>query len=711
MQEYDFRPIAKHTLRARSLSSAARLWVLKTDTHPPRDMVHAYLGKGMFIVRSVSLVEYTGHYAPLEAVHKHRPGLNTTLGVVVRCIDAHSAPHGLGAQVLSARRVFIPGPLDAAQLRYLGSSHNVLWIDAVKPLAHHALASRRALFLAAPADAPQGGRMMVSDTALDTSHCAFGGGAYSNGTLSLSGALPSLPDLGGKILGVVRVEYSPGAYTDPAPTDGTHGTATAGAAVGQVCAGESGVAPGARLLFVALQGPGGGLYVPPDLGSAYALAASMNVSVHSMSWGSTYADGEYDDYSHQTDEYARQYDVANFYSAGNSGPGLASSPATGKNGASVGAALSAAADFPGFSAQQRAAQPELYAWDSVASFSSVGPLADGRRAPTLVAPGVAVVVPYAFALAAPGHTDMERASGTSFAGPAAAAAAAAAQQTYFEATGQRMSAALTLATMIAAARPTTRVVAVGQSALMLAPGADMSFGFPLLDLPSMILQDRLESNYSMCFNATGPTMVAIVWQDPAAFPFAKPTLINDLDLFVVVGGVEYTGNDHLDNKERVVFNATGPVRVVVRSNGMIHDGAQLFGLAISGGVLVPGDCGACLLTDRDGLCLDDGTLAPLPDDAGPACPTDFYPSAGTCVCFPARACAGSAQAASCVDGSFSACAEVEFTLPPVVEDDAGTQAGLALGAIGAIVFAVFVILVAIALVGMQMGRGGKTRSD
>jgi len=58
----------------------------------------------------------------------------------------------------------------------------------------------------------------------------------------------------------------------------------------------------------------------------------------------------------------------------------------------LGASLSDQANFPHYDAGQRAAAPYLYSFGSVASFSSVGPTEDGRRAPTVVAPGVSMRV-------------------------------------------------------------------------------------------------------------------------------------------------------------------------------------------------------------------------------------------------------------------------------------------------------------------------------
>lgn len=85
--------------------------------------------------------------------------------------------------------------------------------------------------------------------------------------------------------------------------------------------------------------------------------------------------------------------------------------------------MSDPAAFPGYSAAQRAASPELYSWQSVADFSSVGPLADGRRGPLLMAPGVSVMVAYAFAGATGEHDDYVYEAGTSFSAPAVAGAA------------------------------------------------------------------------------------------------------------------------------------------------------------------------------------------------------------------------------------------------------------------------------------------------
>ena len=130
-----------------------------------------------------------------------------------------------------------------------------------------------------------------------------------------------------------------------------------------------------------------------------------DVSVHSASWGASQGDGAYDWQAYEMDTNAYENDILLVASAGNEGPYLVSSPATAKNCISVGASLSDQANFPHYDAGQRAAAPYLYSFGSVASFSSVGPTEDGRRAPTVVAPGVSVQVAYALADPAPGHED------------------------------------------------------------------------------------------------------------------------------------------------------------------------------------------------------------------------------------------------------------------------------------------------------------------
>jgi len=332
-----WRPLDASTRRARSLSSLPRLWFVQTSTHP--DAPLAFVGNSTFLVKSADLADSDGRYAPVEAYHKYRNTLNTTLGIVIKCIDVR-LPFKYGKpRILSANRVYMPGPMHLNIIDLIAQSTNVLWIDAYRPAKHHALASRRALLETNPLSPPfgYGGRQFITDTGLDLLHCMF----YDNmsvpfGVLNLTGGLPSFHGAG-KVLGVMPVEYAPGLFTNGSTYESAHGTMTAGVMAGYYCADNMGVSPGSQFLFMDITGPGETLNTPSDWTRSFTVAFQTNLSIHSASWGTEDGDGLYDDLAAQFDEFAIEFDLLHVISAGNDGPGLVSSPATLKNGLTVGA--------------------------------------------------------------------------------------------------------------------------------------------------------------------------------------------------------------------------------------------------------------------------------------------------------------------------------------------------------------------------------------
>lgn len=224
-----------------------------------------------------------------------------------------------------------------------------------------------------------GATILVSDTGLDLSHCAF----YHASPTPIIRHIPGLTKPNGAI-------------------QGAHGTATAANAVGLECvAGIAGQAPGAPLIFCDLsyinQTNTEDLVVSSDF---FVDCLSGNIQVHSASWGFVGEDGQVNDFTVMLDQYTygNQYTI-HFYAVGNDGNGQAGSPpSTGKSPLSIGAV-----DYSG----------------KLASFTSNGNLADGRPSPLLYAPGVGVYVAYAFAYP-PGsanHMDYAQGDGTSFATP------------------------------------------------------------------------------------------------------------------------------------------------------------------------------------------------------------------------------------------------------------------------------------------------------
>ena len=700
--EIRFKILSREEKRERMLSvRGSKLWILRTSSIPPE--VHAYVGPRTYIVRSDMLAEYTGEYAPLEAQHKYPFNMNTSLGIIIRCIDVAELQY-VSPIILSKQRAFLKGPISNRVLNAVASQSTVLWISPVQRFKRHLASSRILLYGQLNGGQGRGERMMITDTGLDPLHCMF----YPNtstGVLGMTGPPPLLSP-SDKVL-ITSVEYAPAQFTNASTYDDAHGTATAGVAAGQVCDGNQGVASQAQILFLdysgfCADGSRDCLYVPSDMSYSFAAGYVNNCSVHSASWGGA-PGGYYDDYSHQFDDAAWRYDLLQVVSAGNDGPtGIEGSPATGKNSLSVGASLSFPAAFPGW---DTAANPTLYDYDSVAMFSSIGPLLDGRRAPVLLAPGVAVEV--AYALAEPGiipHDDYVYESGTSFSAPAVAGLALLIDEYQRNATGHRASASMKIAAMIAWARPASRVVQVDFAtqtvAVLQGAPASMAYGVPLFLANNTIFIDNATvnaTNERLAFCFVPPSglrlNIALSWIDLAAFPYASEPLINDLDMFVIHDGNEYSTANHVDPSELIVIGQTSGtlIRVVV-SPVVLTTPSQAYSIAIAGWAGPTFDCGTCLLSDGVG-CSSNGTfLSPLqqscpnglvyngsaciqpqtlggtcsvPHGTGlysPAClpvscDTNYFLSLGGCVCLPAMVCPNGG-AVQCVNNTFPQCPQV-----------------------------------------------------
>ncbi len=618
-----WKSLGAPTARARRLNGLKRLWLVQTNEHPAEPL--AFLGQNTFVVRSASLDEFTGNYSHFRAEYKYPAGLNASQGVLVKMVTAHRAHARIKHSKLGETKGHVPGPLSREDVHELAESENVLWISPYREHKRHALASRSVLMggtIAASTTLQQGTGtiLLVTDTGLDTAHCMFyDGHGVPVSPLYHSGALPTFAGAG-KVLGVMPFEYAPGVFTDPTPYADAHGTSTAGVAAGYACAGNEGVAPGTRFLFMDLSYAADSLVTPRSWHRAFSVAAAHGVSVHTASWGSTLADGVYDGQAHEFDEYAREFDLLHVVSAGNDGPYLVASPATAKNCISVGASMSTAADFIHFDADERADAPLLFDLTTGANFTSQGPTLGGRRAPLVFAPGVAVQVAYALAAGTPGHDEYVYESGTSFAAPAVAGAALAIDEFFLNATGVRASAAMKMAALIVGNRPIARFVGVGTTTVTLSPStpADISYGVPLLHVDDTLMLDRMQTTgdrAAYCFTATATTVsVALAWLDVAILPGVYPELVNDLDLVVSVNGTEQTLNNHLDNTESLTVAAEVgmAVRVVVSVLGLVSSGAQNYSLALVGASPSGAPCGTCLSSDRTGCAV--GEL-PVCDDA------------------------------------------------------------------------------------------------
>jgi hypothetical protein len=519
--------------KGRVLSSTSRtalpkLKILKRKNPPS---IHfAVLGPQLYLVPTAYVpFEPNDEHAVYESIYKYPAHIvndtvfvvhispNTTLHPFVYP-GCTSSPYILNRYILNCTYAPI--------VSQVAEHEDVLWLAAYPRIQFSSIRTRGLLLPPLPRLGNHalgngtGMRIVITDTGLDTSHCAF---------VDLKGTVP----LGyidenahQKVLGILDI---PGV-TDFYANRGAHGTAVTGIAVGNPCFGESGVAPAAKVVFEDFSPAGVETIMIPKTtfySTLEMLHRTYNVTVHSGSWGSIGHYGEYDDLCNIVDTL--QYNNRRFvlvFSCGNDGPDKACvSPSTAKSVLSTGAIL--------------------YDLTKQAYFSSNGRLADGRRAPLVTAPGWAVNAPFALdTLTDLDHADYAQVYGTSEAAPGIAGLVLVLQEYYTRVYGVLPSAALVTAIFLSHAIPPTEIVDIALSPLT---GINITtFGTPLLLDPDrlysiddivLVESENAETRQSRCFqlNQTQVTAynLSVVWTDVPAFPGASQTLVNDIDVVVI----------------------------------------------------------------------------------------------------------------------------------------------------------------------------------
>ncbi|NJL28316.1 MAG: S8 family serine peptidase, partial [Thermoanaerobaculia bacterium] len=395
-----------------------------------------------------------------------------------------------------------------------------------------------------------------------------------------------------------------------------HGSHVAGSAAGDNLANPithdtgDGVAPGAKLVIQdcgfqtnnCADCPGIGCPVV-DLNPIFQQPYTQGARIHTNSWGDDENNptGGYTAGSQDADEFMWNHkDFLLLFAAGNSGPGTTTvySPSTGKNVVSVGATLR------GTSAE------------SMASFSSCGPSADGRIKPDITMPGSSIVSANSDNNTGSNNCNTLSLSGTSMASPATAGAAALVRQYFtdgFYPTGAAVggnaftpSAALIKAALINSGHDMTSVTDI--------PSNCQGWGRVLLDNVLYFPGDSRDlaitddttgfaqgsSNETRSYNfdvAAGEAFkVTLVWTDYPSTPASSVHLINDLDLEVSGPGGTFKGNvfsagqsatggvaDRKNNVEQVLLKTptAGSYTVTVRSF-TVPNGPQPFALVVTG---------------------------------------------------------------------------------------------------------------------------------
>lgn len=344
-----------------------------------------------------------------------------------------------------------------------------------------------------------------------------------------------------------------------------------------------------------------------DLTPIFEQAYTQGARIHTNSWGDREDSNPQNTYTaacQDVDDFMFTHpDMLILFAAGNSGPGTGSvgSPSTAKNGISVGATLRAASA------------------NSMASFSSCGPTADGRIKPDLTMPGSNIVSARNDTNAASNNCATTTMSGTSMASPAAAGMAALVRQYYTDGnypTGAPVVAnkftptgALVKATML---NSTKTMTGTGTGPV---PNNCQGWGRVLLDDALFFTGDARKllafddagfpqggagqvKTFTVTVAAGQALRTTLAWTDFPSTPAASANLNNDLDLVVSGPSGTFLGNvfsgsqsttggvaDRKNNVEQVTLlaPAAGTYTVTVRAFN-VPSSAQTFSLVISGGV-------------------------------------------------------------------------------------------------------------------------------
>lgn len=375
-----------------------------------------------------------------------------------------------------------------------------------------------------------------------------------------------------------------------------------------------GMAPLCRLVFSDLEGSSeGALYAPSDIANTLLkYAYNHGARLHSNSWGSRYSGSSagthpYNDESQNLDEFMwSNKDFLVFFSAGNSNrsngfwypPDGVNGEGLSKTTVTVGAAESGSGSGnetwtnPGSTIDN---DPE-----NCAIFSSHGPSSEGMRKPNLTACGGW----YIFSADADDggslcHTGMEYMGGTSMSTPTTAGLAALVREYYMDGyypggsenspDGFTPSAALTKATLLASCRNMTGEYTIddfedsghqdvpsmgqgwGRVTLDDALYFDDSYASDVRDLEVHDISTGFSStgthSYTInCGTSTSESFKAVLsYSDYPSTP-GSYSIVNNLNLEVVVGGSSYKGNVFASSGARSVtggsYDALNPDEVV-----------------------------------------------------------------------------------------------------------------------------------------------------
>ena len=405
------------------------------------------------------------------------------------------------------------------------------------------------------------------------------------------------------------------------PSCSYHGTHTNGTTAGNdtIANGTGpnttdGIAKDARLNFTDIADANCGLNVTTDLTTLYDTVARSNaagpVHQHSGSWGWGGSGGSYATQEATTDAWHwRNKLVLPIFSAGNAGSGsnTIGRPAIAKNVCTVGATGNSTSS------------------NTIASFSSRGPVQDNRIKPTVCAPGNTPGVNSASGSTACSDQALQ---GTSMACPSVNGALTLVRQ-YFRQGWYPTGRPRTADTLLpSAALLRAMAVCSGDSGVSGYVPPEFNAGFGRLDLDSVLYFDTLGTDarklavidnraglatgtyiqYRVNVNdSTLPLRAALAWVDTAAAVGANPAIVNNFSLQLTNAyGVVYRGNkmtgwrstanptgwDSVNVEEiaRIVNPRRGNWDIRVYSQNAPQGSRVWFGLVLTGG-LAPGVTG------------------------------------------------------------------------------------------------------------------------
>ena len=373
----------------------------------------------------------------------------------------------------------------------------------------------------------------------------------------------------------------------------------------------NGIAYGARIAVfdIGVAGNDVVLAMPDDLRDLFHPSYFAGARIHSNSWGGSYW---YDSYSLETDIFAYDHpDFLVFFAGGNDGAERAVlSPALAKNAVGV-------------------AGSNQYPPDTMAPYSSWGPVFDGRIKPDITTPGTNIHSVSAQPEGSSSETcSLIIRSGTSMATPAAAASAALIRQYFEDPLFWAHSCNITYA--MCSGGPFTPSGYL-LKALLLHSGIgiktpvgkvpDQHQGYGLVDLYSLLplnnsnfslfvddnaLMEFSQLSYELeVVSSETPLKVTLSWFDPPNTVFAAKVLLHDLDLLLITpSGDTLLGNswvsnglplkgatrDELNNNEQITVTspALGTWTVIVQAKLFTESVLQTLGLVITGDLYLLG---------------------------------------------------------------------------------------------------------------------------